>query len=106
MLSSKYHLKRVAFEEMNTLLVQVESIFNSHSLCSLSNDPNDLLTLTPCHFLVRKLLSDVPFADSRYVPENRFIKKLEGISGLNGAEDILLNYKSKLDENKPKGNYT
>lgn len=75
--SSKYHLKRVAgnarftFEEMTTLLVQIESILNSRPLYPLSNDPNDLLPLTPAHFLVGKPLIDMPDPDLRHVPENR-----------------------------------
>ncbi|XP_067209400.1 uncharacterized protein [Linepithema humile] len=56
--SMKYHLKRVVgntlltYEEMNTLLIQVEAILNSRPLSALTDDPDDLTVLTPGHFLM------------------------------------------------------
>ncbi|XP_018374065.1 PREDICTED: uncharacterized protein LOC108768206 [Trachymyrmex cornetzi] len=55
--STKYYLKRVmgdaslTFEELYSLLVQIESILNSRPLSPLSSHPDDLLPLTPAHFL-------------------------------------------------------
>lgn len=43
---------KLSYEELCTLLVQIEPCVNSHPLIKLSNDQNDLNTLTPAHFLV------------------------------------------------------
>ncbi|XP_073964467.1 uncharacterized protein [Choristoneura fumiferana] len=64
--SIKHHLKRVlalanlTYEEMNTLLVQIESILNSRPLTPLSSDPRDLVPLTPAHFLIGRTLMMLP----------------------------------------------
>ena len=56
--STKGHLKRVLgetllnFEEMNTLLAMIEACLNSRPIIPISEDPNDLSSLTPGHFLI------------------------------------------------------
>lgn len=56
--SAKHHLRRVigaqqlTFEELATLLVQVEGCLNSRPMIALSEDANDSLALTPAHFLI------------------------------------------------------
>jgi len=75
--STKAHMKRVignetlTFEELATLLAQVESCLNSRPLCPLSDDPSDLAVLTPGHFLVGGALVSVPEPDITSVPMNR-----------------------------------
>ncbi|GFS75768.1 integrase catalytic domain-containing protein [Trichonephila clavipes] len=75
--SLKYHLKRVIgnsilnHEEFLTLVVQIEAVLNSRPICPLSNDPNDVETLTPAHFLVGSSLVAIPDPDYTEIPMNR-----------------------------------
>ncbi|XP_055837741.1 uncharacterized protein LOC129906121 [Episyrphus balteatus] len=69
--SVKYHLKRVVgterltFEELTTLLAQIEAHLNSRLLCPLSDSLDDLNALTPAHFLVGDSLHAIPQAEIR-----------------------------------------
>ncbi|XP_045774363.1 uncharacterized protein LOC123873546 [Maniola jurtina] len=69
--SSKYHLTRVignahlTFEELTTVLTQVESILNSRPLSPMSSDPQDFLPLSPAHFLVGRSLTAPVYEDMR-----------------------------------------
>lgn len=64
--SVKYHLKQVlgdtilTYEEMTTLLTQIEVILNSRPLTPLTDDPEDLNALTPGHFLIGSTLAIIP----------------------------------------------
>lgn len=69
----KRHLHRVVgtriqtYDEMHTLLCQIEAVINSRPLCALSADAADPLPLTPAHFLIGGPLTaipDVPITDS------------------------------------------
>lgn len=40
------------FEELTTIMCQIESCLNSRPLCPLVDDPNSIAALTAAHFLV------------------------------------------------------
>lgn len=75
--SAKYHLRRVVgtqqltFEEMSTVLSQVEACLNSRPICSLSDDNTDKCPLTPAHFLVGEPIVAPMTRDWTTTPENR-----------------------------------
>ncbi|XP_075157883.1 uncharacterized protein LOC142231149 [Haematobia irritans] len=64
--SMKTHLRKVAsnikftFEEFSTLLIRIESILNSRPLSPISEDPTELIPLTPGHLLRGAALIAVP----------------------------------------------
>lgn len=65
----KHHLRRVmgasllTYEEIQTLLCQIEACLNSRPLCPMSDDPDDFDTLTPGHFLIGQPITAVPEPD-------------------------------------------
>ncbi|CAA9994195.1 unnamed protein product, partial [Nesidiocoris tenuis] len=62
----------LTYEEMSTLLAQIEAILNSRPLCELSNDPAAPAALTPAHFLTfGSTLEALPAPDVSTVPSNR-----------------------------------
>ncbi|XP_043492375.1 uncharacterized protein LOC122517844 [Polistes fuscatus] len=75
--SFKHHLIRVigetllTYEAMQTYVLEIEAILNSRPLTPLSDDPNDLRTLTPGHFLIGDSLTSLPEHDHRDLPCNR-----------------------------------
>ncbi|GFT62135.1 DUF5641 domain-containing protein [Trichonephila clavipes] len=50
----------LTFEQLTTLVAQIEAVLNSRPLCPLSADPADLQPLTPGHFLVGAPLLGIP----------------------------------------------
>ncbi|XP_043461933.1 uncharacterized protein LOC122498316 [Leptopilina heterotoma] len=75
--ATKHHLKRVirehvvTFEELSTLLVEIEACLNLRPLCPLTNDSDDLSALTPAHFLIGYTLGVLPKEGILNIPENR-----------------------------------
>ncbi|XP_055840613.1 uncharacterized protein LOC129908257 [Episyrphus balteatus] len=67
--SVKHHFKRVVgngtltFEELTTLLTQIEACLNSRPLCPLTENPDDFHALTPAHFLIGAEMYTVPEPD-------------------------------------------
>lgn len=62
----KYHLRRIigdtslTYEELATLLAQIEACLNSRPLYPLSSDPTDLAALTPGHLLIGEPPVNIP----------------------------------------------
>lgn len=78
--STKFHLKRilcagsVTYEEMYSVLVQIESLLNSRPLSPLSDDPTDFLPLTPVQFLIGDSLVSLPQEDVQHLNPNRLTR--------------------------------
>ncbi|XP_046969714.1 uncharacterized protein LOC124537047 [Vanessa cardui] len=64
--STKHHLRRVigdstlTYEELSTVLAQIEACLNSRPLSVAGSDPDNALPLTPGHFLVGEPLLTAP----------------------------------------------
>jgi hypothetical protein len=75
--SMKYHMRRVignvciSFEDMSTILTQIEACLNSRPLCQIPSDPKDPQVLTPGHCLIGGSLMALPDADYSSVPMNK-----------------------------------
>ncbi|XP_045501426.1 uncharacterized protein LOC123698718 [Colias croceus] len=70
----KTHLRKVigdstlTYEELTTVLHQIEACLNSRPITLLNNNPDDPLPLTPGHFLVGEPLINIP--DENHLVQN------------------------------------
>lgn len=85
----KHHMKRVlgnvrlCFEDLNTVIIEIEAIVNSRPLWSVPTRPDEYEALTPGHFLISKAINTLPEADVNNIPLNRlnhyqYLQRLRG----------------------------
>ncbi|XP_071578771.1 uncharacterized protein [Temnothorax nylanderi] len=78
--SVKFHLARIVggshltFEEMQTVLCEIEAILNSRPITQLSSDPNDMNYLSPGHFLIGAPLNSFPASDLNDTNVNKLLR--------------------------------
>lgn len=78
--STKHHLKRVlfnfipTFEELSTILIEIEACLNSRPLCALSERSDNFDALTPAHFLIGAPIITIQEADLGSVTINRLYR--------------------------------
>jgi len=74
----KIHLRRTlgtevaTYEDLCTLLAEIEACLKSRTLCTLYDDPFNPTYLSPGHFLICEPLTQLPAADITDVKCNRF----------------------------------
>ncbi|XP_033231917.1 uncharacterized protein LOC117182913 [Belonocnema kinseyi] len=75
--SAKHYLKRtigehnLTFEELSTVLVEIQACLSSRPLYPLTNELDDLPVLTPAHLLLGSSMGLLPHAGIPDVPKNR-----------------------------------
>ncbi|XP_062534704.1 uncharacterized protein LOC134203884 [Armigeres subalbatus] len=75
--TAKKHLRKqlgniaLSFEDMSTILAQIEACMNSRPLTPMTEIPDDLAILTPSHFLIASSLFALPETDVTMIPLNR-----------------------------------
>ncbi|XP_018393245.1 PREDICTED: uncharacterized protein LOC108772247 [Cyphomyrmex costatus] len=78
--SSKFHLLRVigdsilTYEELTTLMTQIEAVLNSRPLCPLTEDADDFAALTPGHFIMGEAPSVIPEPNLIDQPSSRLTR--------------------------------
>ncbi|XP_055623139.1 uncharacterized protein LOC129766590 [Toxorhynchites rutilus septentrionalis] len=110
--SAKHHLLReignvnVGYEDMCTLLAQIEMCLNSRPLVPIPTDPSDLEVLTPGHFLIGASFQAVPENNLCDIPDNRLThfelaqKRFQRIWS-RWAPEYLQQLQSRVTRSKP-----
>lgn len=112
--SVKHHLKRVTtglpmtFEDLTTVLAQIESCLNSRPLCPLTSETDDLAVLTPGHFLIGDALLAPPeplIVDNS--PNQHYLKlqRMQQQFWRKWSSDWLSHLQSRPKWNRPKQNF-
>lgn len=74
----------LAFEELSTLLCQIEASVNSRPICKLSSDPDDPESLTPGHLLIGTPLMASPDENLSEINSN-YLNKWQQIQKMHQA---------------------
>ncbi|XP_018375252.1 PREDICTED: uncharacterized protein LOC108769021 [Trachymyrmex cornetzi] len=75
--SAKYHMKRIIgntslnYDEMSTVIAEIEAILNSRPISPMSDDPNDIQALTPGHFLIGQPVNSYAYSDLENIKINQ-----------------------------------
>jgi Family of unknown function (DUF5641) len=64
----------MTYEELTTLLTQIEACMNSRPLCTIPNDDHEFSYLSPGHFLIGEPLTQIPYVDHSDTSTNRLTK--------------------------------
>jgi len=78
--SAKLHMTRIVgkahltFEEMSTVLYEIEAILNSRPITPLSDVLSDMSYLSSGHFFIGITLNGLPQPDLTDVNENRLVQ--------------------------------
>ncbi|XP_039285556.1 uncharacterized protein LOC120351673 [Nilaparvata lugens] len=70
----KAHLKRVIGQSCLTIIefiTQIEACVNSGPITPMSEEPSDLVALTPAHFLIGSVLTDLPEPNLLDISQNQ-----------------------------------
>lgn len=62
------------YEELLTILTHSETYLNSHTLTTISSDPNYLIPFISSHFLIENSLTGILKIDETSVPINHLIR--------------------------------
>ena len=80
--SAKLHMKKVlhsveiTYDELGTIVAEIEAILNSRPLTPMSSDPNDLQPLTAGHFLIGAPLTAIDDRDLPYKSKTKMWHKI------------------------------
>lgn len=69
----------LTYDELGTILAEIEAILNSRPLTPMTNDPNDLQPLTPGHFLVGKPLTCINDVNIPFTSKTKMWHKIVGL---------------------------
>lgn len=100
----------ITYEELQTLLIEVEAILNSRPIVPQSDDPNDIEALTPAHLLIGSSLLALPdeiiddYKNINYLKSWQRITFLKQQFWQNWVRDYILSLQQKSKWFKPSTN--